>query len=96
MPLLTALEQELANRSYEYRFHSDQKELKPIVEAPLRKIYVVVSLEGNSSPLPSNYKVGSNKMVRICTLGGQGLGSPERPNFQRVEDVIRAIYDFAL
>ena len=96
MPLITTLEQELANRSYEYRLHSDQKELKPIVEAPLRKIYVVLSMEGNNNPLSSNYKVGSNKMVRICTLGGQGLGSPERPNFQRVEDVLRAIDDFTL
>lgn len=94
MPLLVALERELANRSYEYRFHSDDNELKPIVEAPLRKIYAVVSLEGSNSSLPSNLKIGSSKMVRICTLGGQGLGSPERPNFQRVEDVIRAIDDF--
>lgn len=35
-------------------------------------------------------------MVRLCTLGGQGLGSPERPNFQRVQDVIRAIDDFTI
>jgi hypothetical protein len=66
------------------------------VEAPLRKIYAVVSLEGSNASLPSNFKIGSNKMVRICTLGGQGLGSPEIPNFQRVEDVIRAIEDFTI